>query len=163
LSYAIINVDNGNAPLVEHARSTPVQALAAGFFTADGTGHGPPAATAVRVRSDGTQAPVSVFACSSAGSCTAVPLDLNADGTVYLSLYGTGFGAADSVGCIVGRDQIEVPVSYSGPQKVFPGLDQLNLKLPKTLPSGALTVECQFGLQNHVVLRSTASAAIMIK
>src|SRR5207245_781755 len=51
--YLILNVDNGSGPLIEGARATPVQAVAAGLFTADGTGHGLAAASAVRVQGDG--------------------------------------------------------------------------------------------------------------
>ncbi len=132
--YAIFNVDNGAALHVEGARSTLVQTLAPGFFTAD--------ATAVRVQSDGSQTPVSVFECSSTGSCALVPIDLSAEGTVYLTLYGTGFRYADSAICVIGSKFASV--SYSGPQPVFPGLDQLNVPLPKTLPSGTANSQCSF-------------------
>lgn len=64
-------------------------------------------------------------------------MDLNANGTVYLSVYGTGFANGGSA-CDTGT------VTYSGPQRQFPGLDQLNLQLPKTLPSGTLNITCQF-------------------
>jgi uncharacterized protein (TIGR03437 family) len=135
--YAIINVDNGKTPLVEGARATPVRSVAPGFFTMDGTGHGPPAATAVAIQSNGTRTKIPVFQCSSAGQCALASIDLNANGTVYLSVYGTGFANGGSY-CDQGT------VTYSGPQGQFAGLDQLNLQLPKTLPSGIVNFTCQF-------------------
>ena len=135
--YAIINIDNGKTPLVLGARSTPVRGVAPGFFTMDGTGHGTPAATAVAIQSNGARTTIPVFQCSSARQCALTPMDLNANGTVYLSVYGTGFANGGSA-CDTGT------VTYSGPQRQFPGLDQLNLQLPKTLPSGTLNITCQF-------------------
>jgi uncharacterized protein (TIGR03437 family) len=135
--YAIINIDKGKTPLVLGARSTPVRGVAPGFFTMDGTGHGTPAATAVAIQSNGTRTIIPVFQCTSARQCALTPIDLNANGTVYLSVYGTGFANGGSA-CDTGT------VTYSGPQRQFPGLDQLNLLLPKTLPSGTVNVTCQF-------------------
>jgi uncharacterized protein (TIGR03437 family) len=135
--YAIINIDNGKTPLVLGARSTPVRGVAPGFFTMDGTGHGPPAATAIAIQSNGTRTAIPVLQCSSASQCTLTPIDLNANGTVYLSVNGTGFANGGSA-CDMGT------VTYSGPQRQFPGLDQLNLQLPKTLPSGTVNITCQF-------------------
>jgi uncharacterized protein (TIGR03437 family) len=135
--YAIINIDKGKTPLVLGARSTPVRGVAPGFFTMDGTGHGPPAATAIAIQSNGTRTAIPVLQCSSASQCALTPIDLNANGTVYLSVYGTGF-ANGGAACDQGT------VTYSGPQRQFPGLDQLNLQLPKTLPSGTVNITCQF-------------------
>jgi uncharacterized protein (TIGR03437 family) len=141
--YAIINVDNGKTPLILGARSTPVRTVAPSFFTADQTGQGPPAATAVAVQSNGTRTNIPVFQCSTSGHCTLTPIDLNANGTVYLTLYGTGFANARSVAS-GGVDCFPAPVTYSGPQGQFSGLDQLNLQLPNTLPSGAVNITCRF-------------------
>jgi uncharacterized protein (TIGR03437 family) len=159
--YAIINVDNGKTPLTEGARATPVKTVAAGFFTADGTGTGIAAATALRVQGD-ARTPVPVFQCSSTGSCTPVPIDLSVGGAVYLSVYGTGFGNAAQPGC--DSMNTAISVSYSGPQGEFPGLDQLNVLLPKTLPHGRVDITCEF--QPAVVVfgsLSTASFTIYIK
>jgi uncharacterized protein (TIGR03437 family) len=157
VGYAIVNVDNGKTPFIRGARATPVQSSAPGFFTADGTGTGVAAATAVRVQGD-SSTPVPVFQCSASGSCTPVPIDLSLAGTVYLSVYGTGFGNGTDAFCFsvrpaadigmnsVGRDalqQIAIPVIYSGPQREFPGLDQLNVRLPTNL-HGRANITCGF-------------------
>src|SRR5260370_40967549 len=60
----------------------------------------------------------------------------------------TGFAKATSAFCgtvPVGLGpSFALPVLYVGPQGVFAGLDQLNLELPKTIPSGAAEIECGF-------------------
>jgi uncharacterized protein (TIGR03437 family) len=158
--YAIINIDSGKAPLVLGARSTPVRGVAPGFFTMDGTGHGPPAATAVAIQSNGTRTMIPVFQCSSVRQCALAPIDLNANGTVYLSVYGTGFANGGAV-CDQPGGTV---VTYSGPQRQFPGLDQLNLQLPKTLPSGTVDITCQFQpATDGIGESSSASFTISIK
>jgi uncharacterized protein (TIGR03437 family) len=150
-AFAIVNVDNGGTPFIAGARPTQVQLLAAGFFTADGTGTGVVAATALRVQGD-ARTPVPVSQCSS-GSCTAVPIDLNLDGAVYLSVYGTGFRDANlPPQCYITNTTI--PVTYSGPQQEFPGLDQLNVVLPNTLPHGKVNITCRF---DRIVPRSNST------
>ncbi len=108
--------------------------VAPGLFTANGNGQGAPAATAIRVGSDSSQTPVTVFQCGpTAGSCTPVPIDLSA-GTVYLTLYGTGIRnrtSLDNVRATIGN--AETPVLFAGPQGSFVGLDQVNLAIPSSL------------------------------
>jgi uncharacterized protein (TIGR03437 family) len=90
------------------------------------------AAGAIRVpNGQTTQTVVPVFDCSS-GTCTPVRIAIDNQSTVYVSLYATGLrGAASSVTCTVGG--VPVPVTYAGPQGVFPGLDQVNISIPAAL------------------------------
>ena len=89
------------------------------------------AALAVRVANgQSTQTPVPVFDCVS-GTCRTAPIALDAQSTVYLSLYGTGIRHGASVTCTVGG--VPVPVSYSGGQGSYPGLDQVNVPLGAAL------------------------------
>jgi uncharacterized protein (TIGR03437 family) len=90
------------------------------------------AALAVRVQKGQTaQSAVPVFDCSS-GTCAAVPIAIDDQSTVYVSLYGTGIrGAASSLACTVGG--VTVPVVYAGSQGAFPGLDQVNISIPPAL------------------------------
>ena len=58
------------------------------------------------------------------------------DRPVYLSLIGTGIRnrtALSDVTCTVGG--VRVPVEYAGPAPGFVGMDQVNLRLTKGLPS----------------------------
>ncbi len=151
---ASLTIDDGSTPLPEGANATIVNILAAGFFTVTQNGQGVAAATAVRIRADATQEPVPVLSCTSTGQCAAVPIDLASGLPVYLSLYGTGFGNAyrnpafaSNVSCqVAGRN---ATVQFAGPQPVYAGLDQLNLLLPQSLPSGLASVQCQFAGSQH--------------
>jgi uncharacterized protein (TIGR03437 family) len=78
-----------------------------------------------------TQTVVPAFDCGS-GTCTTVPIAIDNQSTVYVSLYGTGLrGAASSVICTVGG--VPAPVTYAGSQGTFAGLDQVNISIPAAL------------------------------
>lgn len=105
------------------------------LFTANGTGTGVAAATAVRTQAGakGLQAPVPVFTCGASG-CVAVPIDLGIDTPVFLSLFGTGIRNRSSLSNVrVTINGVSVPVLYAGPQPEFPGLDQVNVGLTLNL------------------------------
>lgn len=113
---------------------------APGFYTVRA---GFAAASALSVAQDFAQTPVAVVACATTG-CTLAPIDLSGN-PVYLSLYGTGFdnAAATGVTCTVAGQN--ATVTYAGPQMQEPGLDQLNLLLPKSAAgAGLATVSCAF-------------------
>jgi uncharacterized protein (TIGR03437 family) len=83
-----------------------VSATAPGLFTADASGRGAPAGL-------------------------TAPVELGEDGATIV-LYGTGIRhAASKPVCTVAGQPVEV--LYAGAQGEFPGLDQVNLKLPQTL------------------------------
>jgi uncharacterized protein (TIGR03437 family) len=111
-----------------------VEAVAPGVFSANANGKGVAAATAVRVKADGSQAAVPVFQCVS-GSCAATPIDLGPDSDqVYVSLYGTGIRNRASLADVIaqiGGEKADVP--YAGPQGGFAGLDQINLRIPRAV------------------------------
>jgi uncharacterized protein (TIGR03437 family) len=107
-----------------------IAATAPGLFTLNSSGLA--AAYAIRVSTGGVQSVVSIFT-EQGGSYVAVPIDVNqADGQVYLILYGTGIrGAGNNVTVTVGG--INAQVIYSGPQGEFAALDQINVLLPSQL------------------------------
>lgn len=119
-----------------HVSSTSVQVakVAPGLFAADATGSGLAAATVLRVGADGTRYNSLVADCSS-GSCTAVPIDLGESGdTVVVSLFGTGICGRSSLDAVQADfGGIVVPVSYAGVQSQYPGLDQVNVTVPRAL------------------------------
>jgi uncharacterized protein (TIGR03437 family) len=162
---AALNIDDGHLPFVEGLRATVIQMLAPAFFTADGTGTGAAAATAVRVLPNRTQISVPVFTCSN-GRCNTVPIDLS-QGPVYLSLYGTGFRhrSADPKGVPLAGCQIQNQIpfaTYAGPQGLLPGLDQLNLHLPQVSGAGETDVVCNFSLDIQALFERAFSRPVKI-
>ncbi len=113
-----------------------VQAIAPNLFSADGTGTGVAAATALQVQAANPQlrGNLDVFECSPTQGCTSSPLTIGVDAPIYLSLYGTGIRGRSALGNVhVTIGGIAVPVLYAGPQPSFPGLDQVNVLLPLAL------------------------------
>ena len=112
-----------------------ITAAAPALFSANASGSGVAAATAVRVVAPpNVQSPVTVFTCDSSGSCKAVPILLVMDTPVYISLYGTGIRGRSSLADVsVTIGDVSAPVLYAGPQGTYPGLDQVNVALPLSL------------------------------
>lgn len=115
-----------------------VEPAAPGIFTAGGSGAGVAAAAALRVRADGSQAPVEVYRCS-AGICAPEPIDLGAESDrVFVSFYGTGIRGGTQRSITIGGAACQI--TYAGPQDRSTGLDQVNVLLPRSL-AGRGTVE----------------------
>jgi uncharacterized protein (TIGR03437 family) len=127
---ATLTILNGTAPaMVEYVTIT---AVAPSLFSADSSGTGPAAATAVSVSGSNVQTPVAVYQCELV--CSTVPIVLSANAQVIVSFFGTGIrgaGGASSVSCTI--HGVSVPVQFAGPQPAFLGLDQINVALPLSL------------------------------
>ena len=158
--FAAVSIEHDGVPFVSEAVAFPITPLAPGLFTLNSLGLA--AATAIRVNSDGTQAAVPAVSCMQSG-CVPLPIDVST-GSVYLSLYGTGFSinsdgsplASSDIFCTV--NGTPVPVTYAGVQPEFPGLDQINVRLlPSLAGSGQAQIECTFDGP------STAGAYIVIR
>jgi uncharacterized protein (TIGR03437 family) len=77
-----------------------------------------------------------VFNCTGSPTvCTAVPLNLGTSATsVYLVLFGTGIrGRSSLAGVSVTLGATALNVTYAGAQSTFPGLDQVNVLLDRSL------------------------------
>jgi uncharacterized protein (TIGR03437 family) len=134
--------------------STEIQIvpLAATIFMAEPSGI--PVGYAVRVDANNVQTTEPILT-EQGGSFQEVPIDVST-GDVYLILFGTGFDAPTfGVGAQIGNQ--DLTASYAGPQTQFPGLDQINILLPKSLAGSGHT----FVQLNFVV--STADFYITIK
>jgi uncharacterized protein (TIGR03437 family) len=114
-----------------------IETVAPALFTANSTGRGVAAGSALRVSEQGTQTAASLYQCgAAAGSCTPLPLDLGEDSDrVFLLLFGTGLRnrtSLEAVSATVGG--VAVPVAFAGAQGDLTGLDQVNLgPLPRSL------------------------------
>jgi len=112
--------------------------VAPGIFLVDPSGI--PAGYAVSVGADNVQTVEPVFT-EQGGSVQEVPIDVSS-GDVYLVLFGTGFDVSPVNGQI-GTQILRAP--YSGPQPQFPGLDQINVLLTKSLAgSGRVMLTLNF-------------------
>ncbi|MGH9842575.1 MAG: NF038122 family metalloprotease [Blastocatellia bacterium] len=114
--------------------------VAPGLFTANSDGQGVPAALAVRViPKPGSPAdlrfePVAQFDAAQR-RFTPLPLDLGpAAEELYLALFGTGLGFPPSTSTVsVKIGGLEAPVQYAGFTPDYAGLDQVNVRLPRSL------------------------------
>lgn len=114
--------------------------LAPKIFMVDPSGI--PAGYVVRVGVDNVQTMEPIFAVQG-GHVQEVPIDLGT-GDVYLILFGTGFDASP-FGVVLQTGAADLTASYAGPQSQFPGLDQIDILLPKSLAgSGRLSVRWFF-------------------
>jgi uncharacterized protein (TIGR03437 family) len=118
-----------------HQASAEVQVvrIAPGLFKA--TPEGLAAAWVIRAKPDGQQLLEPVVEVNARGQVVAAPIDLSDDADVMvLQLYGTGlrrrFDLSD-IQVVIGG--VDCPVLYAGDQTEFPGLDQINVQLPRSL------------------------------
>lgn len=126
---ATLTILNGTeSAMVEYASVTSV---APSLFSADSSGNGPAAATAVSVGASNVQTPIPVYQCELV--CNTVPIVLSPDAQLVVSFFGTGIrgAGASNVSCSI--HGVNVPVQYAGPQPAFVGLDQINVALPLSL------------------------------
>ncbi len=92
------------------------------------------AANVLRVSQNGDRTFETIYYTDQNGNITALPIDFGADtDSVYLILYGTGIRNLrnpSSVSASIGG-----VITYAGAQGNYEGLDQVNLKLPRSLAS----------------------------
>ncbi|MDX2029083.1 MAG: PQQ-dependent sugar dehydrogenase [Blastocatellia bacterium] len=113
-----------------------VASVAPGLFSASATGRGLAAAVALRVTASGAQTfePVIRFDTAT-NQFVAVPIDLGPEtDQVFLVPYGTGFRNRSSLNAVTATvGGTSVQVTFAGAQGQLVGLDQANLRLPRTL------------------------------
>ncbi|HMY71918.1 MAG TPA: hypothetical protein PLD20_06705 [Blastocatellia bacterium] len=118
------------------AEQIRVARVAPGLFSVDGSGKGAAAGVALRVKPNGAQSyePLAEYD-STLNRMTTRPLDLGPPGDrVYLMLSGTGLRHRSSLSGIHAMlAGITTLVGYAGPQNGAPGVDQLNLMIPRDL------------------------------
>jgi uncharacterized protein (TIGR03437 family) len=131
---ATLSVNNGNDVLA--LTTTRINPVAPGLFTANASGQGLAAAVALRVKADGTQSfePISQFDPVQ-GQLVATPIDLGPESDqVFLILYGTGIRFRSSLAAVNARiGGTDASVTFAGALQDFVGLEQINVRLPRTL------------------------------
>ncbi len=113
-----------------------ITGVAPGLFSANSSGAGVANAFALRIKADGSQTYEHVAQFDpTQNRMVPVPLDLGpANDQVFLVLFGAGLrqrSSLSAVSCAIGGVNSEV--LYAGPAQAFAGLDQVNVRLPRSL------------------------------
>lgn len=112
-----------------------IESVAPALFAANANGQGVAAAIAVRVRADGSQSiePVAQFN-STASRFEPVPIDLGAESDqVFLVVFGSGLRGRTNNSNLALIGGADAPVTFVGAQGDFAGLDQTNIRIPRSL------------------------------
>jgi uncharacterized protein (TIGR03437 family) len=132
---ATVTVTSGSGKV--STGTTQIRSAVPGLFSANASGQGVAAALAVRVKANGAlfYEPVVQYDVGQ-GKFVPLPIDLGPDqgaatDVVVLVLFGTGIRYRQSVSVNLGGG--EVPVDYAGITPGFIGLDQVNVRLLRSL------------------------------
>jgi endoglucanase len=120
-----------------------LSATAPGLFAANGNGLGAPAAQILRFSPAGAETSELAAEFDSAASLYKPrALRFGEADRLFLVLYGTGLRGAVGGATHLRIGGSELAILYIGKQMEFPGLDQINVELPRAL-AGSGTVEIQ--------------------
>ncbi|MBS1808649.1 MAG: SBBP repeat-containing protein [Acidobacteria bacterium] len=131
---ATITITNGNG--INSVGTVQIVSIAPGIFAANQDGQGVAAASLFRVSANGTQRyePVAQYDATQK-KYIPLPIDLGPESdNVFLLLFGTGIRARSSLQAVsawIGSTKVEV--LYAGAQEEYVGLDQINLRLPRSM------------------------------
>jgi uncharacterized protein (TIGR03437 family) len=142
-SIGISQIGVYNGDQVVAGGTVPIVPASPGLFSANSNGQGVPAASVLRVRGDGQfYEPVARYDAQ-LQQFVPEPIDLGPEGDqVFLILFGTGIRAAGAAGVRVMIGDEEAELLYAGVAPGFVGLDQVNLRLPRSLiGKGAVTIQ----------------------
>lgn len=113
-----------------------IAGIAPGVFTANGNGQGVPAALLLRIKPGNVQSfePVATFDTAQ-NRFVPLALDLGPEtDQVFLVLFGTGLRFRSSLTAVSVRiADVDGQVTFAGPQPDAAGLDQVNVRLPRSL------------------------------
>lgn len=113
-----------------------VNRVAPSLFTANANGRGVPAGFALRIGADGTQQNLPISTRDQAQSLfVPAPIDLGLPSDqMFLVLFGTGIRFRSGLQNVTATmDGVPVEVLFAGVQGSFVGLDQINLRIPRSL------------------------------
>ncbi len=129
---ATVTITSGSGAI--SSGTVTINRVSPGIFTFNATGQGVPAALALRVTANGAQSYESIAQFQS-NSYVSTPIDLGPESDqVFLVLFLTGarFNSGLS-GVAADIGSVNAPVLYAGAQGSLFGLDQMNIRLPRTL------------------------------
>ncbi|MFN0109185.1 MAG: DUF1800 family protein [Blastocatellia bacterium] len=154
-----VTISTGNAP---------VSSVAPALFSADTSGRGLAAGQALRIKANNAQSyePIGTFS-PQLGKIVPVQIDLGpATDQVFLIVYGSGFRNRRDLSLVTATiGGVAAEVIYAGAQGGYAGLDQLNIRIPRSLPGGefdvAVTVEGKAANVVRVALKAPPLADVM--
>lgn len=155
LGDAYVTIYRSSEPI--SVGTTLISKIGAGFFSADSTGKGLAAAVVVRVKADGTTSYEAVARFDETEKrFVAIPIDLGAEtDQVFLALFGVGWRHLD-LGYLPSAKigDVDAPVVFAGAQPMFVGLDQMNLRAPRSLAGrGEVEVVATIGLKKTNIVK----------
>ncbi len=135
-TVSIYNADGGLA-----VSSVMIEPVSPALFTANGTGVGPASMSVLRISANGNAGYENPLQYDfGKGGYVASPIEVTRPGEqVFLMLFGTGLrfrSRPDNVSATIGGMPVEV--LYAGPQGDWPGVDQVNLRVPPALAGRGL-------------------------
>ncbi len=124
-----------NKGAVVSTGTVQVTEMAPAFFTANSDGKGAPAAYAIRVKADHSQVSEAVAEFDSVQrKFVPSPINLGSpEEQIFLVLFGTGiryYSSMNNVKATIAG--VEAEVHYAGPQGQYVGLDQVNIRVPRS-------------------------------
>lgn len=132
IGAATVTITSGDGALSQGAIT--IANVAPGLFAANANGQGIAAVNVLRVKADGSQIYESA-ARFDGTKFVPVEIDLGPEGEqVFLIVFGTGFRGRSDLSAVkftIGGAASEV--FYVGPQGGFVGLDQANIRIPRSL------------------------------
>jgi uncharacterized protein (TIGR03437 family) len=110
--------------------------VAPALFSLNASGEGVAAGSVMRLRADGSRSSEDIARLDDSNRTWVVRRVAFGpeNEQLILTLYGTGFRLTPQPGAVVARiGGILAPVTFAGAQPEFPGLDQLNIPVPRAL------------------------------
>ncbi len=131
---AIVTITSGDGSV--SSGTAQIASVAPGLFSANANGQGVAAAVVLRVKADGSQVyePVTRFDPAQ-NRFVAAPIDLGPPtDQVFLILYGAGIRHRSSMSSVASKiGGVDAQALFAGAQGGFVGLDQVNLRVPRSL------------------------------
>ena len=144
--------------------NAPIAAVAPSLFTADTSGRGLAAGQALRIKSGNLQSyePIGRFD-SQQGKFIPVQIDLGpTTDQVFLILYGTGLRNRRDLSVVNATiGGVATEVNFAGAQGGYAGLDQLNIRIPRSLAGGEFDVAVTVDGKASNVVRVALKAALL--